>query len=78
MPDAADVTAAYKLRQAQTAKPSVAGAYNDTSTGTFPHQHEPLGQQQTPGGYSALFQDPAIQGQLDDPDWKWRGEAARD
>ena len=65
MPDAADVLAAYKLRQAQTAKPSVAGAYNDTSTGTFLTNMNRM-QQATPGGYGALFQDPAVQGQLDD------------
>ena len=65
MPDAADVLAAYKLRQAQTAKPSVAGAYNDTSTGTFLTNMN-RSQQQTPGGHNALFNDPAVQGQLDD------------
>ena len=54
MPDAADVLAAYKLRQAQTAKPSVAGAYNDTSTGTFLTNMN-RSQQQTPGGHNALF-----------------------
>jgi hypothetical protein len=65
MPDAADVLAAYKLRQAQTAKPSVAGAYNDTSTGTFLTNMN-RSQQQTPGGHNALFNTPAVQGQLDD------------
>jgi hypothetical protein len=65
MPDAADVLAAYKLRQAQTAKPSVAGAYDDTSTGTWLSNINRM-RQQTPGGYDALFGDPAVRGQLDD------------
>ena len=65
MPDAADVLAAYKLRQAQTAKPSVAGNYNDTSTGTFLTNMNRM-RQQTPGGYGALYQNPSVQGQLDD------------
>jgi hypothetical protein len=65
LPDAADTLAAFKLRQAQTAKPSVAGAYDDTSTGTWLTNMNRT-RQQTPGGYGALYGDPAIQGQLGD------------
>ena len=65
LPDAADVLAAYKLRQAATAKPSVASAYDDTSTGTFQTNMNRM-RQNTPGGYGALYNDPAVQRQLDD------------
>jgi hypothetical protein len=65
LPDAADVLAAYKLRQASTAKPSVASAYDDTSTGTFLTNMNRM-QQDRPGGYNALYNDPAVQGQMDD------------
>jgi hypothetical protein len=65
MPDAADVLAAYKLRQASTAKPSVATQYDDTSTGTFLTNMNRM-RQDRPGGYSALYNDPAVQQQLDD------------
>jgi hypothetical protein len=65
MPDAADTVAAFKLRQAQTAKPSVAGAYDDTSTGSFLSNMNRM-RQKTPGGYNALFNTPTAQNQLDD------------
>jgi hypothetical protein len=65
LPDAADHLAAYKLRQMQQAKPSVASAYDDTSTGTFLSNAVRMRQNQ-PGGYSALFNTPDIQQRLDD------------
>ncbi len=65
MPDAADHLAAYKLRQMQQAKPSVASAYDDTSTGTFLSNANRMRQNQ-PGGYDALFNTPDIQQRLDD------------
>jgi hypothetical protein len=65
LPDAADTLAAYNLRQASTAKPSVASQYDDTSTGTFLTNMNRM-QQDRPGGYSALYGDPAVQQQLDD------------
>ena len=65
MPDAADHLAAWKLRQMQQAKPSVASAYDDTSTGTFLSNANRMRQNQ-PGGYQALFHDADIQQRLDD------------
>ena len=65
LPDAADVVAAYKLRQAQTAKPSVASSYDDTSTGTFLSNMNRM-RQTTPGGYAALYNTPAVQQQVGD------------
>jgi hypothetical protein len=65
LPDAADQLAAYKLRQMQMAKPSVAGSYDDTSTGTFLSNAVRMRQNQ-PGGYDALFNAPDIQQRLDD------------
>jgi hypothetical protein len=65
LPDAADVLAAHKLRQASTAKPSVATQYDDTSTGTFLTNVNRM-RQDRPGGYSALFGDPSVQQQLED------------
>ena len=65
LPDAADVLAAYKLRQAQTAKPSVASSHDDTSTGTFLSNMNRM-RQTTPGGYAALYNTPAVQQQVGD------------
>jgi hypothetical protein len=65
MPDAADQLAAFNLRRASTAKPSVATTPNDTSTGTFQTNMNQM-QQRTPGGYAALYNTPALQQQLGD------------
>jgi hypothetical protein len=65
MPDAADVLAAHKLRQASTAKPSVATQYDDTSTGTFLTNVNRM-RQDRPGGYQALYGAPSTQQQLED------------
>lgn len=65
LPGAADQLAAYKLRQMATAKPSVATAYDDTSTGTYLSNANRMRQNQ-PGAYDALYQDPAVRQQLDD------------
>jgi hypothetical protein len=65
LPGATDLLAAYKLQQMATAKPSVASAYDDTSTGTFLSNVNRM-RQQTPGGYGALYNTPAVQQQLDD------------
>jgi hypothetical protein len=64
LPGAADTVAAFKLRQAGTAKPSVATQYDDTSTGTFLTNMNRMRQNQ-PGGYGALYNDPAVQRQLE-------------
>jgi hypothetical protein len=65
LPGAADTTAAFKLRQAATAKPSAATQYDDTSTGTFLSNMNRMRQNQ-PGGYGALYNDPSVQQQLED------------
>lgn len=65
MPDAADVVAAFKLRQAQTANPSVATAHDDTSTGKFLSNVNRM-RQRTPGGYDALYNTPGVRQQVDD------------
>jgi hypothetical protein len=65
MPDAADKLAAFKLRQAQTAKPSVATQYDDTSTGSWLSNLNRM-RQRTPGGYDALYDSPAIRQHIDD------------
>ena len=65
MPDAADLLAAYRLRQAQTANPSVATAYDDTSTGKFLSNVNRM-RQQTPDGYDALYNTPGVRRQVDD------------
>jgi len=65
LPDAADVLGAYKLRQARAAKPSVATAYDDTSTGSFLSNLNRM-RQTTPGGYDALYNTRAIQQHVDD------------
>jgi hypothetical protein len=65
MPDAADALAAFKVRQMATAKPAQATSADDTSTGTFLTNANRM-QQQQPGGYQALYQDPAVQQQLAD------------
>lgn len=65
MPGAADTLAGFNLRQAATAKPSGATAYDDTSSGTFLTNINRM-RQNTPGGYGALYADPAVQQQVDD------------
>ena len=65
LPAAADTTAAYNLRRAATAKPSVATQYDDTSTGTFLSNMNRMRQNQ-PGGYGALYNTPSVQQQLED------------
>lgn len=65
MPDAADVLAAFKARQAQVANPSVATAHDDTSTGKFLTNVNRM-RQRTPGGYDALYNTPGVRQQMDD------------
>lgn len=65
LPGAADALAAYKIRDMQTAKPSVATNYNDTSTGSFLTNLNRLRQDQ-PGGYDALFADPTVRQRMQD------------
>lgn len=65
LPGAADTLAAFNLRQASTAKPSVATDYGDTSTGTFLTNINRM-RQNTPGGYNALYDTPSVQQQLED------------
>jgi hypothetical protein len=57
LPDAADQLAAFNLRQSALAKPSQAGAYNDTSTGSF-LTNMIRQRQNTPGGYDAFYNNP--------------------